>query len=84
MLAVLLLLENRSFTVMQNILVSVILLESKLLKYYCFAFIRTFVHLFLCCLSQPACTYSKLTIETLEQGVKFNNKEARMTLMASF
>ena len=71
MLAVLLLLENRSFTVMQNFLVSVILLESKLSKYYCFAFLRTFVQLFLCFLSQPAYTYSKLTIETPEQGVKY-------------
>ena len=46
-LAVLLILENRGLTVFPNFLVSLILLEFKLLK-YCFAFLRTFVHLFLC------------------------------------
>ena len=32
--------------------------------------------------SQPSITCSKLTIETLEQGVKLNNKDTRTTLMA--
>ena len=48
MLAVLFLLENRGLTVLQKVFVSVILLEFKLLKYCCFTFFRTFVHLFLC------------------------------------
>ena len=48
MLAVLFLLENRGLTVLQKVFVSVILLEFKLLKYCCFAFFRTFVHLFPC------------------------------------
>ena len=47
-LTVLFLLENRRFTVFQNFLASVILLEFKLLKYCCFAFLRGFVHLLLC------------------------------------
>ena len=36
--------------------------------------------------SQPAFTYLKLTIETLEQGVMFeiNNKDIRTTPMMSF
>ena len=42
-LAVLLLIETRDFTVFQNFLVSVKLLKFKLLKYCCFAFLRTFV-----------------------------------------
>ena len=46
-LAVLFLLEHRGLTVFQNFLVSVILLEFKLLKYCCFVFFRAFVHLFL-------------------------------------
>ena len=47
-LAVLTLLEKRRFTVFQNFLVSVILLEFKLLKYCCLAFLIIFVHLFHC------------------------------------
>ena len=47
-LALLLLLENRGFTVFQNFLVSVILLKFELLKHCCFTFLRTFAHLFLC------------------------------------
>ena len=38
-------------------------------------------------ISQPAFTCSMLTIETLEQGVKYvlvNNKDTRMTPLASF
>ena len=41
-LAVSLLLEKRGYTVFQNFLVSVILLEFTLLKYCCFSFLRTF------------------------------------------
>ena len=48
MSAVLLFLENRGFTVYQNFLVTVIPAKFKLLKYCCFVFRRTFVHVFLC------------------------------------
>ena len=47
-LAVLFFLEKRGFTVFQNLLVPVLLLEFKLLNYCCYAFLRTFLHLFIC------------------------------------
>ena len=46
MLAVLLLLENSVFTAFLNFLLSVILLKFKLLKYCCFAFLKSFCTFF--------------------------------------
>ena len=47
---VLLLLEKRGLTVIQNFLVPSIFLEFKLLKNCFFAWFKAFAHLFLCCL----------------------------------
>ena len=57
-LAVQLSLENRGFTAFQKFLVSKVLLEFKLLNYCCFAFLKTFAHLFLCFLQ--CCKFTKV------------------------